>query len=277
MSGSIQVVDFIKRKTSCHSCAIREVCLPKGLEHGTREQLDTLINHPARLEQGMQLYRPGDGLRALYAVKTGSVKVHVPMSNGDEQIVGFHLPGELVGLDALGSDLHTCGATALETTTVCEIPSARLHDLSRTHDSIRHQLNRLMGVQLTHMRELLMLVGKKSAEGRVAGFLLNFSQRFGARGLSPHRFNLSMSRLDIANHLGLAVETVSRVFSRFQDEGLLTVRVRHIHIHNLERLQLLIRNGTSVAEPFRARGRLTIAESSAARSTGHGTELPCPV
>lgn len=277
MSGSVQVVDFTKHKASCHSCALREICLPKGLEHGTREQLDVLINHPARLEQGVQLYRPGDGLRALYAIKTGSVKIHAPMSNGDEQIVGFHLPGELIGLDALATDLHTCAASALETTTVCEIPIAKIHQLSRTHDSIRQQLNRLMGAQLTHMRELLMLVGKKSAEGRVAGFLLNLSQRFGARGLSPHQFNLSMSRLDIANYLGLAVETVSRVFSRFQDEGLLTVRARHIHIHNLERLRALVHSGTTVAEPFRPHRRLTVAESTGARGSTHRDELPHPV
>lgn len=256
INHGLKIVQPLRRVVACRHCMVREVCLPHGLELEALERLEGMILRPAHLKPGDHLYRPADKLRALYAVKSGSVKVYTPMADGDEQIVGFHLPGELIGLDGLGTDTHTCAAAALETTAICELPVAALYEMCHTHPAIRSQLNRLMGSQLAHVREMLLLVGRKSAEGRLAGFLLNLSGRLKARGLSPNQFYLSMSRLDIANYLGLAVETVSRVFSRFQEEGLLTVQVRHVCIHELDRLRTLA--STGLIGPLRPRHRYGI-------------------
>ncbi|MGF1613559.1 MAG: helix-turn-helix domain-containing protein [Gammaproteobacteria bacterium] len=246
---------------SCRSCAVRHVCLPAGLGTESLERLHSVTPRPSSLERAHHLFRPGEDLQALYVVKSGSLKVYKPLADGDEQIVGFHFPGELIGLDGLAGNRHACAATALETTAVCEFPITQLHGMCRQYPPMRQELNRLMGNHLKHLREMLLLVGRKSAEGRLAGFLLDLSDRLLARGLSPHQFYLSMSRLDIANHLGLAVETVSRVFSRFQDEGLLSVQLRHLSIHDPHRLRALVSTGTDIVGPFRPR-----APSPGARS-----------
>lgn len=175
------------------------------------------------------------------------------MPDGDEQIVGFHFAGELIGLDGFSTNSHTCAAAALETTAMCEFPVNQLHEICRSDPPVRRELNRLLGNHMTHLRNMLLLVGRKSAEGRLAGFLLDLSGRLTARGYSPHQFYLSMSRLDIANYLGLAVETVSRVFSRFQHEGILRVQLRHVCIHDLDRLRRLVSAGSGIVGPFRPR------------------------
>ncbi len=230
---------------------MRHVCLPCGLGPEGLERLKGVSPRPSPVEHGEHLFRPGDTLRALYAVKSGSVKVYKPMADGDEQIVGFHFPGELIGLDGLATNSHTCAAAALETTAICEFPVTQLHEMCHNYPPVRQELNRLLGTHLTHLRNMLLLVGRKSAEGRLAGFLLDLSGRLKTRGYSPCQFYLSMSRLDIANYLGLAVETVSRVFSRFQDEGLLSVQLRHVYIQDLDRLQGLVSAGTGIVGPFR--------------------------
>ncbi len=242
----------MRRICSCRGCAVRHVCLPRGLALDGLERLKGVTPRPSPVEHGDHLFRPGDPLRSLYAVKSGSVKVYKPMPDGNEQIVGFHFPGELIGLDGLAINRHTCAAAALETTAICEFSMAELHGMCHSYPPMRKQLNRLLGGHLTHLRNVLLLVGRKSAEGRLAGFLLDLSGRLRARGYSPFQFYLSMSRLDIANFLGLAVETVSRVFSRFQDEGLLSVQLRHVSILDLERLQGLASAATGITVPFRS-------------------------
>lgn len=230
---------------------MRPACLPCGLGPEGLERLTGVSPRPLPVGHGDHVFRPGDPLRALYVVKSGSVKVYKPMADGDEQIVGFHFPGELIGLDGLASNSHTCAAAALETTAMCEFPVIQLHEMCHNYPLVRHEFNRLLGNHLTHLRNMLLLVGRKSAEGRLAGFLLDLSGRLKARGYSPCQFYLSMSRLDIANYLGLAVETVSRVFSRFQDEGLLSVQLRHVAIQDLDRLRRLVNTGSGLVGPFR--------------------------
>jgi CRP/FNR family transcriptional regulator len=244
---------------------VHHVCLPCGLGPEKLERLKDVTFRPSPIEHGDHLFRPGDSLRALYAVKSGSVKVYKPMPDGDEQIVGFHFAGELIGLDGLATDSHTCAAAALETTAICEFPANQLNEICRSYPPVRQELNRLLGNHLTHLHNILLLVGRKSAEGRLAGFLLDLSGRLRARGYSPYQFYLSMSRLDIANYLGLAVETVSRVFSRFQDEGILSVQLRHVRIHDLDRLRRLASAGTGIGSPSRPRrplGAMAIASGA---------------
>jgi len=221
------------------------LCITHGADDTTKAQLRAVILHPVPFQSGEHLYRVGNRLKALYIVKSGFIKVYVSTTYGEEQILGFHLPGELIGLDALGTNAHRCEAIALDTSCVCELPAAKLSEVCRLSPEVRHQFNRLMGRQLSNIQEMLLLLGKKSAEGRVAAFLLNMSTRFKERGFSEHEFHLDMSRHDIANYLGLAVETVSRVFSRFQEEDLLNVRSRDIRICDIARLRELI-SGSSV-------------------------------
>nr|VFK29113.1 MAG: transcriptional regulator, Crp/Fnr family [Candidatus Kentron sp. MB]VFK30915.1 MAG: transcriptional regulator, Crp/Fnr family [Candidatus Kentron sp. MB]VFK75741.1 MAG: transcriptional regulator, Crp/Fnr family [Candidatus Kentron sp. MB] len=226
--------------TPCDECALSGLCITSGADSVTKAQLKSAILHPAPFQPGDYLYRVGNRLKALYIVKSGFIKVYISTSYGEKQILGFHLPGELAGLDALGTNAHQCEAVALDTSRVCELPAAKLSEVCRLSPQVRRQLNRLMGRQLSNIQEVLLLLGKKSAEGRVAAFLLNMSARFKERGFSEHEFHLNMSRHDIANYLGLAVETVSRVFSRFQEEKLLYVRSRDIRIRDTDRLRRLV-------------------------------------
>lgn len=233
---------------SCEECTLSNLCLTNGVDDLTKARLKTIILHPTPFQPGDYLYRIGTRLKALYIVKSGFIKVYVSTTYGEEQILGFHLPGELVGLDALGTNAHRCDAVALDTSRVCELPAAKISEICRLSPKIRRQLNRLMGRQLSYVQEMLLLLGKKSAEGRVAAFLLNMSTRFKERGFPDHEFHLNMSRHDIANYLGLAVETVSRVFSRFQEEGLLKVRARNVQICDSERLHQLVVGPSSKTE-----------------------------
>jgi len=232
-----KVVSLARVKTACESCSLHQLCLPLGLEHRDMEQLEKIIRRDRPLHRGDYLYRCDDPFRAIYAVRAGSIKTFAVTDQGDEQITGFHLPGELVGLDAITSGYHRCAARALETTSVCEIPYQKLEDLGTRIPGLQRQLLRIMSREILEDQNMMIWLGKKSAEERLALLLLRISERLRERKYSPREFNLSMSRTDIANYLGLAVETVSRLFTRFQDEGLLTVDRKHVVINDLERLR----------------------------------------
>ncbi len=235
-----RVVDLSLVKVSCADCRLKEICLPRGLDVQEVRQLDGLVKRNSLLKRGEYLYRQGDPLRGLYAVRSGSLKVFPSAQDGAEHVVGFYLPGELLGFDAMGSDCHTCAAVALETTNVCELPYDRLEELCHQLPSLQHQLLRIAGKEVSNDHELLLLLGERSAGERMATFLLNLSARFGERGFSEKEFNLSMSRHDIASYLGLAVETVSRLFTSFSTEGLISLERRNVRIHDLPRLRSMV-------------------------------------
>lgn len=213
-----------------------------GLTPEDTDQLDTIVRRNRPLHRGDHLFRQGDEFEYLYVVKTGTVKSFDPGEDGGEQVLGFHLPGELIGLDAIESGYHHCSAKILETTAVCEIPFHKLEHLSSIIPSLQHQLYRLMSREIGHDEEMLTLLGKRNAEERLASFLLSLSSRFQRRGFSPSDFYLSMSRHEIGNYLGLAVETVSRLFTRFQDEGLLIVERKHIQLLDIEHLKQILQS-----------------------------------
>lgn len=210
-----------------------------GLTPDDVERLDDIVKRTRPLHRGDYLFRDGDRFRSLYVVKTGSVKSFAPSPEGGEQVLGFHLPGEIIGLDAIEKDAHACSAKVLETSAICEIPFARLEELTASIPSLQHQMYRLLSKEIAHDTDMLLLLGKKSAEERLAAFLLSMSKRLQRRGLSATDFYLSMSRHEIGNYLGLAVETVSRLFTRFQDEGLMLVDRKHIQLLDLEALDSL--------------------------------------
>lgn len=234
-----KVVSIEQIKIACKNCSLSTLCLPVGMDSGDVDKLDKIVKRSRPLHRGDHLFRQGDQFSSIYAVKTGSIKTYSPSEDGGEQVLGFHLPGELIGLDAIEENKHHCSAKILETTAVCEIPFDRLESLSASLPSLQHQLFRLLSREIGHDEEMLTLLGKRNAEERLAAFLIGLSERFKKRGFAPLDFHLSMSRHEIGNYLGLAVETVSRLFTRFQDEGLIKVERRHIQLLDPTRLMTI--------------------------------------
>lgn len=231
-----KVVDISKIKVACQNCSLFQLCLPMGVDKDDLSRLDEIIKRKRPVKRGDDLFRVGDEFKAIYAVRSGSIKTYSPSHDGQEQVTGFHLPGELLGLDAISNGHHPCTAKSLETTSVCEIPFERLEELGHQIPSLQRQMFRVMSREIFEEESHTLLLGKRNAEERLAAFLLSVSSRFKSRGFSATEFNLSMSRNDIGNYLGLAVETVSRMFTRFQDEGVLSVERKHVEIHDLDRL-----------------------------------------
>jgi CRP/FNR family transcriptional regulator len=223
-------VDLNQLRVACSSCSLRELCLPAGLDSGEMERVDRLVTGRRKLRRGADLYRAGEPLSALYAIRTGFVKSCVLHDDGREQVAGFHMAGDLLGLDAIGSASHTCDAIALEDTEVCEIPYSSLEQLSRELPTLQLQLHRILSREIVRDYGVMLLLGSMSAEERLAAFLLNFSQRFAVRGYSATEFRLRMTREEIGSYLGLKLETVSRAFSDFQDRGLIKVRQKNVRI-----------------------------------------------
>lgn len=172
----------------------------------------------------------------MYAIRSGTIKSYTITEEGDEQITGFHLAGDLVGFDAIIHTQHPSFAQALETSMVCEIPFETLDDLSGKMPNLRQQIMRLMSGEIKGDQEMILLLSKKNAEERLAAFILNLSHRFAERGFSPREFRLTMTRGDIGNYLGLTVETISRLLGRFQKSGMLSVKGKYITIEDMEKL-----------------------------------------
>ncbi|MCO6412857.1 MAG: fumarate/nitrate reduction transcriptional regulator Fnr [Thiogranum sp.] len=231
-----KVVSLKEIKVACQACSLNEICLPVGMGETDLDRLDSIIDRKRPLARNDHLFRIGDPFQCLYAVRSGSLKTYATSEDGQEQVMGFHLPGELVGLDAIADGRHPLAAKALETTSLCEIPFADLEALSRQLPSLQHQLLRVMSQEIRADEQNMVTLGQKSAEERLASFLISLSSRFRRRGFSENQFNLSMSRSDIGNYLGLALETVSRLFTRFQNEGLLRVDRKHIELLDRARL-----------------------------------------
>lgn len=234
------MIDINNLRVACSSCSLRELCLPAGLDTGEMEQMDRLVTRRRRLKRGADLYRAGEALAALYAIRSGFMKSCVLNDDGREQVAGFHMAGDLLGLDAIGGGSHTCDTVALEDTEVCEIPFASLEQLSRELPSLQHQLHRIMSREIVRDHGVMLLLGSMSAEERLAAFLLNLSQRFAARGYSPSEFRLRMTREEMGSYLGLKLETVSRTLSAFQERGLLSVRQKQVRILDASGLKAVL-------------------------------------
>jgi CRP/FNR family transcriptional regulator, anaerobic regulatory protein len=219
--------------TQCSTCHLRDLCLPCGLGGTEMEQLDSLKFARRVVKTGDTLYREGDKFRFIYAVRSGTFKSSLMLADGREQVSGFHMAGELMGLDGLAQGNHASTAIALEDTEVCAIPYAHLNELSSANSNMQHVVTRLMSREIVREHSLMMLLGSMNAEERLAAFLLNLSQRLKARGWSANEFHLRMSRAEIGSYLGMKLETVSRTFSAFQHQCLLDVDKRHIRILDL--------------------------------------------
>ncbi|MFB0962322.1 MAG: fumarate/nitrate reduction transcriptional regulator Fnr [Pseudomonas sp.] len=217
----------------CKDCSLAALCLPLSLDMQDLDALDNIVKRSRPMKKGDFLFRQGDAFASVYAVRSGSLKTFSVTDCGQEQITGFHLPSEFVGLSGMDTELYPVSAIALETTSICEIPFDRLDELSASLPQLRRQLMRIMSREIRDDQQMMMLLSKKTADERIATFLVNLSARFRARGYSPQQFRLAMSRNEIGNYLGLAVETVSRVFTRFQQNGLLAAEGKEINLINL--------------------------------------------
>lgn len=227
-------------KTVCSTCNLRELCLPFGLSLEELERLDDLISTRRRIKRGDHLYRVGDSFDAIYAIRSGFFKTDVLLEDGREQVTGFQMGGELLGLDGISTEHHTCNAIALEDSEICAIPFARLESLSREIHTLQRHFHKVMSREIVRDHGVMMLLGTMRAEERLAAFLLNLSQRFTARGFSHAEFYLRMTREEIGSYLGLKLETVSRAFSRFQEEGHIAVQQKHVRILDVDGLKALL-------------------------------------
>ncbi len=217
-------------KVQCSSCHLKELCLPCGMSCDDVDRLDGLLFGRRRIKAGDTLYREGEKFQYIYAVRSGTFKSSMSLQDGRDQVTGFHMAGELMGLDGVAHGSHASCATALEDAEICAIPYAHLNELSATNSNMHHLVSRLMSREIVREHSLMMLLGSMNAEERLAAFLLNLAQRLKARGYSSSEFHLRMSRAEIGSYLGMKLETVSRTFSAFQARKLLAVDKRHIRI-----------------------------------------------
>ena len=231
-------------KTLCSTCSLRELCLPVGLRPDEFEQLDTVIKQSHRLKKGEFLFRSGESFHSLYAIRTGFFKTTVASQDGRDQVTGFFMSGELIGMDGICTHSHSCDAVALEDSEVCELPFGHMEALSKEIPSIQTHFFRLMSREIVRDQSVMLLLGNMRAEERIAAFLLNLSQRLHHRGFAANDFILRMSREEIGSYLGLKLETVSRTLSRFHQEGLIVVEHKHIRLLKPELLNQMVSGGS---------------------------------
>jgi CRP/FNR family transcriptional regulator, anaerobic regulatory protein len=225
-------INIANLKVACSSCNLRELCLPVGLTLKDIDKLDELVATRKRVKRGDSLFRAGDRFESLYAVRLGFLKSTVMSRDGREQVTGFHMAGELVGLDGISTEQHSCDTVALEDTEVCVIPYDRLEDVATSMPVLRNHFHKVMSREIVREHGVMLLLGSMHAEERIAAFLMNLSQRFETRGYSRSEFVLRMTRAEIGSYLGLKLETVSRVLSRFAQDNLIDVNQKHVRITN---------------------------------------------
>jgi CRP/FNR family transcriptional regulator len=233
-----QVADAVPKRAStrCSNCSMQQICMPSNVGPSELGRLDSIICTTKTVRRGETLYRTGDDFHSIYIVRAGCFKTVIMHRDGREQVTGFHLAGEVLGLDGVSADQHDCDAMALEDSIVCIIPFDLLELLCREVKAVQNYVHRMMSAEIVRESGLLMLLGTMTAEQRLAAFLLNLSMRLKALGYSPAEFNLRMTREEIGSYLGLKLETVSRMFSRFQKADLVATHGRQIRILNHEGL-----------------------------------------
>jgi CRP/FNR family transcriptional regulator len=214
--------------------------MPLGLNESELERVDEVVATRRKVARGDNLFRNGDKFNALYAIRTGFFKTRISAEDGRDQVTGFQMAGEIIGLDGIVSDHHTCDAVALEDAEVCVMPFDRIEELSREITSLQRHVHKIMSREIVRENGVMLLLGSMRAEERLAAFLLNLVQRLHARGFSQSELVLRMTREEIGSYLGLKLETVSRTFSKFVEEGIVEVKQRHVRILNPDALKLIV-------------------------------------
>lgn len=227
-------------KVACSNCNLRELCMPMQLDQQELERIDEVVATRRSVKRGATLFRNGEKFTSLYAIRTGFFKTTVATADGREQVTGFQMAGEIIGLDGIVSDKHSCDAVALEDAEVCVMPFDRLEELSREVNALQHHVHRIMSREIVREHGVMLLLGSMRADERVAAFLLNLVKRLHARGFSRSELVLRMTREEIGSYLGLKLETVSRTFSKFVDEKIVEVKQRHLRILDADALQRIV-------------------------------------
>ena len=227
-------------KVACSNCNMRELCLPKGLSNDELDRIDDLVATRRRVKRGDALFHNGEKFTNLFAIRTGFFKTCITSEDGRGQVTGFQMAGEIVGLDGIVNDTHTCDAVALEDSDVCVMPFSRIEEISREVSSLQHHVHRIMSREIVREHGVILLLGSMRAEERLAAFLLNLVQRLHARGFSQSELILRMSREEIGSYLGMKIETVSRTFSKFVEENIVEVKQRHVRILDTNALKDIV-------------------------------------
>ncbi|KRB99018.1 transcriptional regulator [Hydrogenophaga sp. Root209] len=227
-------------KVACSSCNLRELCLPMGLNPEEMDKLDRVISTRKRIKRGQSLFNVGDKFTSLYAVRSGFFKTCVTTADGRDQVTGFQMTGEIIGMDGIVSDHHSCDAVALEDAEVCIMPFDQVEELSREFTTLQHHVHKILSREIVRDHGVMLLLGSMRAEERLAAFLLNLVQRLHARGFSQSEFVLRMTREEIGSYLGMKLETVSRTFSKFVEDGIIDVKQRYVHIKNVDGLRQIV-------------------------------------
>jgi CRP/FNR family transcriptional regulator len=229
-AGPRKVIFLHEARTHCAPCGVRGLCLPAGLDAEILRELDAVFSNPLRMRKREVLYRGGEPFTALYAIHAGTFKTVVLAEDGREQVIGYHMAADILGLEGIGEDRHACEAIALEDSEVCALPFAKLDEIAHREPALRRSLFRLISRDACRRQDMMLLLGSMRAEERLATFLLNLAGRYQRRGYSASEFTLRMTREEIASYLGLKLETVSRLFSRLQEEGLIQVQGRAVKV-----------------------------------------------
>lgn len=240
-SANAKVISISSKRVACADCALRKNCLPNDLDGGALDAFSGIVIQRAPLKKGATLYNLGKPFKSLYVVRTGALKSISLMRDGRTQVVGFHLPGDLFGLDAISADRHPSASLVLETSHVCELPFSALADVARSFRGVQGRLLRAMSAQIRSSKQALMMLGLMNAEERLAACLLSLSQRYARQSIDGRQFTLAMSRAELGEYLGLALETVSRLFARLRNAGVIECEGRSIVLRDIGRLRAMLR------------------------------------
>jgi len=235
-------------KVACSNCNLRELCMPVGLSADELDRIDKVVATRRQVKRGASLFSNGEEFTSLYAIRTGFFKTCIASEDGRDQVTGFQMAGEIIGFDGIVNDHHTCDAVALEDAEVCVMPFDQIEELSRDVSALQHHMHKIMSREIVREHGVMLLLGSMRAEERLAAFLLNLVQRLHARGFSQSELVLRMTREEMGSYLGLKLETVSRTFSKFAEDGIVEVKQRHLRILNTDALKLIVNNNQLPSE-----------------------------
>jgi CRP/FNR family transcriptional regulator len=233
-------MNAVTPNVACSNCNLQELCMPLGLNKDELDRIDDIVATRRKIKRGSILFRNGEKFTNLFAIRTGFFKTCVASEDGRDQVTGFQMAGEVIGLDGIVNDFHTCDAVALEDAEVCVMPFDRIEELSREINTLQRHVHKIMSREIVREHGVMLLLGSMRAEERLATFLLNLVQRLHARGFSQSELILRMTREEIGSYLGLKLETVSRTFSKFVEEGIVEVKQRHVRILKTEALSEIV-------------------------------------
>ena len=229
-----------KFEVTCSGCNMREMCLTQGMQADDMRRFENVVYARRRVKRGEALFGAGDEFKSVHSVRSGFFKTSLVDGEGREQVTGFSMGGELLGMDGIGAGRYNSGAIALEDSEVCVLPYALLEEMAEDSPALRRQLHAVLSREIVRDHGVMMLLGSMRAEERLATFLLNLSKRFTARGYSPSDFHLRMTREELGSYLGLKLETVSRLFSRFHEDRLIEVQQKHVRILDIAGLTQIL-------------------------------------